>query len=478
MTEFAVNSRDEAQRAPTLTKVVRRAFPRPRRHATAARPVALVWEFVVMALAAIVASSLLPPLGDVGRITVALVLLTFALQVSLLPAYERLRSLVPLRRAVMVGALALVGGATVYDVPHKQLRAAVLVVAVTALTGLVVRLVRARIKPRSITLLVGDRVAVSHLVSQWGPQPKVQIAGVCLAETDDDGSPLTDTIMDITVVGALADVPDVARRLGVDRVVVAPGPVLTAYDVRRLSWALEDSDVELTVAAEVHGAVPGRVVPRVLGRRLLLSVRPTRPAAPLAAVKWIFDRVVSAVLLVLVAPVLATLWLLVRWDTPGPGLFRQARAGQGGATFTMYKLRTMTQDAPSLQAELAELNEGAGPLFKMQNDPRVTKVGRVLRATSLDELPQLFNVLKGDMSLIGPRPALPRETEEYDDWIWRRLSVKPGMTGLWQVSGRSRLGWNEAVRLDLDYVDNVTISGELTIAARTIGAVVKRDGAC
>src|SRR5262245_3828107 len=478
MTEFAVNSRDEAQRAPTLTKVVRRAFPRPRRDATAARPVALVWEFVVMALAAIVASSLLPPLGDVGRITVALVLLSFALQVSLLPAYERLRSLVPLRRAVMVGALALVGGATVYDVPHKQLRAAVLVVAVTALTGLVVRLVRARIKPRSITLLVGDRVAVSHLVSQWGPQPKVQIAGVCLAETDDDGSPLTDTIMDITVVGALADVPDVARRLGVDRVVVAPGPVLTAYDVRRLSWALEDSDVELTVAAEVHGAVPGRVVPRVLGRRLRLSVRPTRPAAPLAAVKWIFDRVVSAVLLVLVAPVLATLWLLVRWDTPGPGLFRQARAGQGGATFTMYKLRTMTQDAPSLQAELAELNEGAGPLFKMQNDPRVTKVGRVLRATSLDELPQLFNVLKGDMSLIGPRPALPRETEEYDDWIWRRLSVKPGMTGLWQVSGRSRLGWNEAVRLDLDYVDNVTISGELTIVARTIGAVVRRDGAC
>jgi exopolysaccharide biosynthesis polyprenyl glycosylphosphotransferase len=478
MTEFAVNSRDEAQRAPTLTKVVRRAFPRPRRDATAARPVALVWEFVVMALAAIVASSLLPPLGDVGRITVALVLLTFALQVSLLPAYERLRSLVPLRRAVMVGALALVGGATVYDVPHKQLRAAVIVVAVTALTGLVVRLVRARIKPRSITLLVGDRVAVSHLVSQWGPQPKVQIAGVCLAETDDDGSPLTDTIMDITVVGALADVPDVARRLGVDRVVVAPGPVLTAYDVRRLSWALEDSDVELTVAAEVHGAVPGRVVPRVLGRRLLLSVRPTRPAAPLAAVKWIFDRVVSAVLLVLVAPVLVTLWLLVRWDTPGPGIFRQARAGQGGATFTMYKLRTMTLDAPSLQAELAELNEGAGPLFKMQNDPRVTKVGRVLRATSLDELPQLFNVLKGDMSLIGPRPALPRETEEYDDWIWRRLSVKPGMTGLWQVSGRSRLGWNEAVRLDLDYVDNVTISGELTIAARTIGAVVKRDGAC
>jgi lipopolysaccharide/colanic/teichoic acid biosynthesis glycosyltransferase len=138
----------------------------------------------------------------------------------------------------------------------------------------------------------------------------------------------------------------------------------------------------------------------------------------------------------------------------------------------------MSLDASARLADLAELNEGAGPLFKMQNDPRVTRVGRVLRATSLDELPQLYNVLKGDMSLIGPRPALPTETDDYDDWIRRRLTVKPGMTGLWQVSGRSRLGWSEAVRLDLDYVDNVTVAGELSIAARTLGAVVRRDGAC
>jgi lipopolysaccharide/colanic/teichoic acid biosynthesis glycosyltransferase len=138
----------------------------------------------------------------------------------------------------------------------------------------------------------------------------------------------------------------------------------------------------------------------------------------------------------------------------------------------------MAPDAQKRRAELIELNEGAGPLFKMRNDPRVTRVGRVLRSTSLDELPQLFNVLKGDMSLIGPRPALPTETDDYDDWIRRRLTVKPGMTGLWQVSGRSRLGWNEAVRLDLDYVDNVTIGNELSIAARTLGAVVRRDGAC
>jgi exopolysaccharide biosynthesis polyprenyl glycosylphosphotransferase len=477
MTGRTFGARDDTQRAG-LADAVRRVVPISRREPSSWRPVALVVECLVMAVAAIVTATLVPPLGDTGRLTVTFVLLGFVLQVAMLPTYERLRSLLPLRRAVIVGGLAMLGSATVFEVPARQLRATAIVVAVTALAGLAVRIVRSRTKTRSTTLLVGDRVAVSHLVSLWGPQPDVHIAGVCLAETDDDGTPLTDTIMDIAVVGALSDVPAVARRLGVDRVVVAPGPVLTAYDVRRLSWALEDSDVELAVAAEVHGAVPSRIVPRLLGRRLLLSVRPTRPPAPLAAFKWVVDRVAAVVLLVLVAPVLGMLWLIVKWDSPGPGIFRQARAGQHGTTFTMYKLRTMTINAPSMQAGLAEHNEGAGPLFKMRNDPRVTRVGRVLRATSLDELPQLVNVIKGDMSLIGPRPALPTETHEYDDWIWRRLTVKPGMTGLWQVSGRSRLAWNEAVRLDLDYVDNVTVSGELSIAARTIGAVVRRDGAC
>ncbi|HYJ66476.1 MAG TPA: exopolysaccharide biosynthesis polyprenyl glycosylphosphotransferase [Nocardioidaceae bacterium] len=442
------------------------------------RPLALVCEFVVMAVAAIGTATAVPALGDWGRLTVTMVLLAFVMQVAMLPTYERLRSLQPLRLASYAGGLGLLASATINATPATSLRATAAVVGSILASCLAVRWFRSRSKTHSVTLLVGDRVAVSHLVSQWGPQTNVRIAGVCLAETDDDGAPLADSIMDISVVGGLADVPSVARRMGVDQVVVAPGPVLTAYDVRRLSWALEDSDVELTVAAEVHGAVPTRIVPRLLGRRLLLSVRPTRPSAPLAALKWVFDRIAAAALIVIVAPLLGVLWLIVRRDSSGPGIFRQARAGQGGSTFTMYKLRTMAVDAAARQAELVDLNEGAGPLFKLRNDPRVTRVGRVLRATSLDELPQLFNVLKGDMSLIGPRPALPTETDDYDDWIRRRLTVKPGMTGLWQVSGRSRLGWNEAVRLDLDYVDNVTISGELSIAARTFGAVVRRDGAC
>jgi exopolysaccharide biosynthesis polyprenyl glycosylphosphotransferase len=477
MTDCTISAREDSQRN-NVAGVITRVIPGWRSERSAWRPLALVCEFVIMAVAAVAAATVVPALGDSGRLTVTLVLLVFVFQVAVLPTYERLRSMQPLRRAAYAGGLALLASATINATPTTSLRAATAVVASILASGLAVRWFRNRSKTHSVTLLVGDRVAVSHLVSQWGPQPKVRIAGVCLAETDDDGEPLADSIMDISVVGGLADVPSLARRMGVDQVVVAPGPVLTAYDVRRLSWALESSDVELTVAAEVHGAVPTRIVPRLLGRRLLLSVRPTRPSVPLAAVKWVFDRIAAAALIVIVAPLLAALWLLVRWDSSGPGIFRQLRAGQGGSTFTMYKLRTMTADAPDRQAELVELNEGAGPLFKMRHDPRVTRVGRILRATSLDELPQLFNVLKGDMSLIGPRPALPTETDDYDDWIRRRLTVKPGMTGLWQVSGRSQLGWNEAVRLDLDYVDNVTISGELSIAARTLGAVVRRDGAC
>jgi len=283
--------------------------------------------------------------------------------------------------------------------------------------------------------------------------------------------------MGIPVVGGLGEAAQCAVRSGVAQVVVAPGPVLTAYDVRRLSWALEATDIELTVAAEVHGAVPERIAPRLLGRRLLLAVRPTRRSQLSVGFKSIFDRLVGSLLLLLAAPLIGLLVLLVRWDSPGPGFFHQRRAGLHGRDFTMYKLRSMRTDAEQLKIELAPANEGAGPLFKMQRDPRVTRVGRFLRSSSLDELPQLINVVKGEMSLIGPRPALPSETDEYDDWIRRRLSVKPGITGLWQVSGRSSLSWNEAVRLDLDYVDNWTHSRDLRIFARTIDAVARRKGA-
>ena len=415
--------------------------------------------------------SSLAPLMALG---VAIALL---LELVTLPIYDRARSLRPLRRILSLSAAAVLTGTAFGWLDTADVRTSMMVLATTLAVPLGARLEYPGRRPARTTLLIGDRVAVSHLITQWGALPQISIDGICLVEPDDDAEDLPAEIMGIPVVGGLPDVPELARSLDVDQVVVAPGPVLTAYDVRRLSWALEDSTIELTVAAEVHGAVPGRIEPRLLGRRLLLSVRPTRRPHIMVWLKSGFDRVAGLLLLIGFAPIIVSLVLLVRSDSDGPGFFKQTRVGRRGRPFTMYKLRSMRTNAEQLRSELARYNEGAGPLFKMTQDPRITRVGRLLRRTSLDELPQLINIVRGEMSLIGPRPALPPETSEYDDWIRRRLTVKPGMTGLWQVSGRSRLAWNEAVRLDLDYVDNWTLGGDVAIAARTLNAVLRRDGA-
>ena len=182
-------------------------------------------------------------------------------------------------------------------------------------------------------------------------------------------------------------------------------------------------------------------------------------------------------LLVVALPVLGLLVLVVRIDSPGPGLFRQVRIGRDGTPFVMYKLRTMTVDADRALDALLASNEGSGLLFKIHDDPRVTRVGRLLRRTSLDEMAQLINVVRGEMSLVGPRPALPTEVAQYDDVELRRLAVRPGITGLWQVSGRSDLSWDSGMSLDLHYADNWRLRGDASILARTFGAVVRRRGA-
>jgi exopolysaccharide biosynthesis polyprenyl glycosylphosphotransferase len=194
-------------------------------------------------------------------------------------------------------------------------------------------------------------------------------------------------------------------------------------------------------------------------------------------VKAMFDRVGATALLIVLSPVLLALALAVRGNSAGPVLFRQVRVGKDGREFMMYKFRTMYTDAESRLGELRHLNEGDGVLFKMREDPRVTRVGRWLRRFSLDELPQLLNVARGTMSLVGPRPPLPDEVAVYPDDLRRRLAVKPGMTGLWQVSGRSDLSWEDAVRLDLRYVENWSLSLDLVILLRTLSAVTRGAGA-
>jgi exopolysaccharide biosynthesis polyprenyl glycosylphosphotransferase len=199
---------------------------------------------------------------------------------------------------------------------------------------------------------------------------------------------------------------------------------------------------------------------------------------PRRVLKGFLDRVAAFALLMVGAPAMLVIAVVIRATSPGPALFRQQRVGRGGEEFTCFKFRTMTADAETRRSELAHLNErGEGLLFKIRQDPRITRAGGFLRRYSLDELPQLLNVLAGDMSLVGPRPPLPREVADYDDMVRRRLLVKPGLTGLWQVSGRSNLSWAESVRLDLSYVDNWSPALDARILLRTVTAVVKGTGA-
>ena len=197
----------------------------------------------------------------------------------------------------------------------------------------------------------------------------------------------------------------------------------------------------------------------------------------LSVIRRTLDLFLSMALLVLLLPVMAILAVLVKLDSKGPILFKQYRVGENGQLFWFYKFRSMVIDAEARRAALEGLNEASGPLFKMKNDPRITRCGRWMRKYSIDELPQLLNVLKGDMSLVGPRPALPAEVEQYDQFQRRRLEVKPGITGLWQVSGRSDLTFEQSVKLDIDYIDRQSLWLDFTILLRTFGAVVKGRGA-
>lgn len=431
-----------------------------------------------VAVAAVAGGVAVPLLGDrPATVAVCAVFAVLVLAYARITPVERARSWQPVRDLAIAGTGVVVAGALAGGVSTSDLRATAVVVAVaTAMTAVAVAARRPTLRTPSVVLL-GDQLAVAQCIEHWAERSTLDIRGVCLVEQPHEASDRPRDVLGIPVVGGLEDAAAFATAGDIDRVIVAPGPLVTAYDVRRLSWALEGSRVRVGVTAEVHGAAPQRLRPRLVGRRVVLDVAPSARPRLVRLLKAAIDRVVGFVLLSALAPFIGVLMVLVRCDSRGPGLFRQVRAGRGGEPFTMYKLRTMCDDAENHLDDLRESNEGAGLLFKMDTDPRVTRVGRLLRKTSLDELPQLFNVVKGDMSLIGPRPGLPSEVEFYDDWISRRLAVKPGMTGVWQVNGRSRLDWNDSVGMDLGYVDNWTIGGDLLIAAKTFKAVLERDGA-
>jgi exopolysaccharide biosynthesis polyprenyl glycosylphosphotransferase len=323
-------------------------------------------------------------------------------------------------------------------------------------------------------IVVGDCESVRRTIREWEGIEQFTIVGVFLSESD--GKPCD--VDGIPVLGTVAEVADAIPRIEVDILAVHDVDKLGGLQLAKLQWALEEVGAHLSVITPVTNTVEARATVRRAGRRLIVDLAHGRPRGVVAAIKGAVDRSVAATALLIALPAIAVCAALVRLSSPGPAIFRQVRVREHGRTFTMYKLRTMTVDAEERLEELLNNNEVVGGgIFKMKADPRVTRVGTWLRRLSLDELPQLWNVVIGDMSLIGPRPALPHEVQTYDEWARRRLAVKPGLTGLWQVSGRSNLSWTDSVRLDSDYVDNWRPRRDLSIALRTVKAVLMRDGA-
>lgn len=328
------------------------------------------------------------------------------------------------------------------------------------------------------TLIVGRADSVAALVASLRRDAYQGLLPVAVCASGRDGSAVAGEAIDgVPVLGYPDEVLAAADLCEAEVVVVAAHPDLSGPVLRRLTWALEERDVELIVSPGLLDVAGPRLSIRPSSEMPLLHVE--RPAGnrfhDLA--KSVLDRLAAVVLLAVLGPVMLGVALAVRLDDGGPVLFRQKRVGVRGETFMMLKFRTMVPDAESRLEALLAASQFDGVLFKMTRDPRVTRVGALLRRYSLDELPQLLNVLRGDMSLVGPRPPLPREVDQYEPDALRRLRVRPGMTGLWQVSGRSDLSWEQSLRLDLHYVDNWSPLGDLHILIRTVSAVFRGSGA-
>lgn len=326
-------------------------------------------------------------------------------------------------------------------------------------------------------LLVGSLASVRHIAGELARTPEAgyRVIGASVA----NGKPGTLPGTDIRIYGAFDDILAALEQSGADTVVITSADDLPPERVRELSWSLEPGKQHLVVAPSLTDIGGPRIHTRpVQGLPLIHVETPTYEGRKLWT-KRAFDLVASSILIVLLSPVFCVLAVAVKFSSPGPVLFLQERVGRNGKSFRMIKFRSMVVDAEARVQELSSLDraEGNAVLFKMRDDPRVTPIGLTMRRFSLDELPQLFNVVSGNMSLVGPRPPLQREVDQYDARVHRRFLVKPGVTGLWQVSGRSDLSWEDSVRLDLYYVENWSLITDLVILWRTARAVVRTDGA-
>lgn len=337
------------------------------------------------------------------------------------------------------------------------------------------RRLRARGRCTKRVVVVGRGGAVMELADRLRRESYAGLDVVGFCVTPADRARVTG-LADVPVEG-LDDVVAMAARLGADTIAVTSASETAAQYLRQLSWRLEGSGIELLVAPGLIEVAGPRLHIRPFEGLPLLSVEQPRFEGWHRMVKGAVDRCAAGLALLVLLPVLVGIALAVRLTSSGPALYRQERIGINGRSFTMLKFRSMVVDADQRLDDIRADNISDGLLFKMRNDPRVTPVGRWLRRLSLDELPQLFNVLGGSMALVGPRPPLPGEVARYDSSVSRRLLVKPGLTGLWQISGRSDLPWEEAVRLDLRYVENWSLALDLLILWKTTRAVLNRSGA-
>lgn len=331
---------------------------------------------------------------------------------------------------------------------------------------------RARGEYADRVLVVGDPEDVARLIREFRSAPDAGFAviGACCDDCAEDCT----GIEGVPVVGTQDSAAAQAQRLGVDVVAYDASARLGSTGLRRLGWALEGTGIDLVVAPGMTDVAGPRILARPVAGLPLLFVEAPHFSGTRLAMKSTFDIVSAAFLMVLLAPVFLVVAALVKVEDRGPVFFSQRRVGQGGRSFVMKKFRSMHVGS---DAQLPPENDADGPLFKLRDDPRVTRIGRFLRRSSLDELPQLWNVLRGEMSLVGPRPPLASEVAAYEQDVHRRLLVKPGLTGLWQVSGRSDLSWEDSVRLDLYYVENWSFTSDLRILWRTLRTLREQRGA-
>jgi exopolysaccharide biosynthesis polyprenyl glycosylphosphotransferase len=388
------------------------------------------------------------------------------------------------RRVLNAGLCLTAGLALVSYAVNNELSRVYLVISmqVIVLLDLAVRLAlrkrlhRARRRGQfmSTVVAVGHLRAVSELVSELRREKHhgLEVVAACLA-----GPSGASEVAGVPVVGGLDDAAGVVRNLNAGTVAVLSCPEMDGVKLRTLAWELEKTGTDLCVAPALLDVAGPRTTVRPTAGLTLLHVDHPQLSGPRQVVKDLFDRTAAAGALLLLSPLLLGVALAVRLSDHGPALFRQTRVGKGGEPFTMFKFRTMVVDAEARLAEVKGQNESDGLLFKMRSDPRVTLLGARLRKWSVDELPQLVNVLRGEMSLVGPRPALPQEAAEYADHVRRRLVVKPGLTGMWQVNGRSDLTWDESVRLDLRYVENWSFATDLQILWKTVSVILRGAGA-